>query len=135
MNRTENVIRSRSHPYVKLPIVICFSKDENDYKRHDDSVNVIQNFNYIFGVNDDQTSLFSLKGSKNKQRQNEALKDMGKMFSATLKAAKAGDSSCEMEAAMDQFEKTKASTEAHLTHGLSKYSDAADAVERKFQTW
>ncbi|MDO4650940.1 MAG: DUF4428 domain-containing protein [Eubacteriales bacterium] len=121
----------RSHPYVKQSIVICFSKDEKEYNRADYSKNVIEHFDHIFGVNDDATALFSFKGSKNQQRQNEALKDMGKMFSATFKAAKAGEGSAEMEAAKEQFEKTKASADANLTHGLSKYSEAADAAEER----
>lgn len=131
MNPSGDMIGRRAHPYVKQPITICFSKDEKEYNRSDYSVNAVQHFNAIFGVNDDQTALFSFKGSKNQQRKNEALKDMGKMFSATLKAAKAGEGSEAESAAMEQFARTKASSDANLTHGLSKYTEAADAAEAK----
>ncbi len=131
MNTSKDLIGRRSHPYVKQPITVCFSKDEKEYNRSDYSVNAIHHLDFILGVNDDQRALFSFKGSKNQQRQNEALKDMGKMFSAAFKAAKAGEGSEEAEAAQEQFMKTKASADANLTHGLSKYSDAADAVEEK----
>ncbi len=131
MNTPEELRGRKSHPYVKHPIVVCFSGDEKEFNRHNDSVNVIGHFDHIFGVNDDHTGLFSFAPSKNKQRDNEALKDMGKMFAATFKAAKAGAGTQEQDAAAEQFAQTKASADANLTHGLSVYSVAADAAEQK----
>ncbi len=124
----QDTIGMRSHPYVKHPITICFSKNEKDYEQHDYSYDVMSKFDFIFGVNDDKRGLFSFR-SKDEKRKDQALKDMGKMLSAAAKAAKAGEDSEEMAAAMEQFDKTKESADAALSRGVSRYSNAADAVE------
>ncbi len=131
--QTGSMAGRQCHPYVKQPITVCFSTKESDYKRADYSINVIQHFNYIFGVNDDQRGLFSFRGSKNEQRQMQAAVDMTKLFAATVKAAAAGadEDSAEGKALKEQFEQTKASTDAHTTRGLSVYTEAADAAERR----
>ncbi len=66
------------NPYIKQPITLCFSKSESEFNKRNYTVNVIQHFDHIFGVHDDQTALFSLRGSKDQQRQMKAAVDMNR---------------------------------------------------------
>ncbi len=128
---SEEMLKRRSHPYVKHPMTVCLSKDEKEFLKRDEAANIVYKFDYIFGVNDDRKGLFSFGASKNEKRERQAQVDMAKMLSAAMKAAKAGEDSPEMAAAEEQFVQAKTSADAHLTHGLSVYTAAADAAEEK----
>ncbi len=120
-----------AHPYIKQPITLSFSKRESDYSRADYSKNVVQHFDVIFGVHDNQTALFSLKGSKNQQREAAAVKDMSKLMGMAIKGAVKGADSLNADDVQLQMQKAQSSTAAAETHGLSVYTERADAAENE----
>ena len=91
---------------------------------------IISHFNYVFGVGDDTKGLFSFGPTTQQRREGDALKAMGSMFGAAIRAAKTGEVS-EEDAAKVQDAMNKVDDAA--TGGLAKYSRLADEAEAKVQ--
>lgn len=113
----------RAHPYITGEITIQLDKNNMTYVS-----NIIQQFNTIFGVHDDTKGLFSFGPTKQQKREGEALKAMGNMFGAAIKAAKDGavseDAAAKVADAMNKVDDA-------ATGGLAKYSRLADEAESK----
>ena len=113
----------RAHPYITGEITIQLDKNNMTYVS-----NIIQQFNTIFGVHDDTKGLFSFGPTKQQKREGEALKAMGSMFGAAIKAAKTGevseDAAAKVADAMNKVDDA-------ATGGLAKYSRLADEAESK----
>ena len=113
----------RAHPYITGEITIQLDKNNMTYVS-----NIIQQFNTIFGVHDDTKGLFSFGPTKQQKREGEALKAMGSMFGAAIKAAKTGevpeDAAAKVADAMNKVDDA-------ATGGLAKYSPLADEAESK----
>jgi hypothetical protein len=113
----------RAHPYITGEITIQLDKNNMTYVS-----NIIQQFNTIFGVHDDTKGLFSFGPTKQQKREGEALKAMGSMFGAAIKAAKDGeiseDAAAKVADAMNKVDDA-------ATGGLAKYSRLADEAESK----
>ena len=113
----------RAHPYITGEITIQLDKNNMTYVS-----NIIQQFNTIFGVHDDTKGLFSFGPTKQQKREGEALKAMGSMFGAAIKAAKTGevseDAAAKVADAMNKVDDA-------ATSGLAKYSRLADEAESK----
>ena len=113
----------RAHPYITGEITIQLDKNNMTYVS-----NIIQQFNTIFGVHDDTKGLFSFGPTKQQKREGEALKAMGSMFGAAIKAAKDGavseDAAAKVADAMNKVDDA-------ATGGLAKYSRLADEAEAK----
>lgn len=117
----------RAHPYITDEITVCVN--DRDKERGMLDVNQIINyFDYIFGVNDDTKGLFSFGPTKQQKREGEALKSMGSMFGAAIKAARTGevpeDAVAKVTDAMNKVDDA-------ATSGLAKYSRLADEAEEK----
>jgi len=113
----------RAHPYITDTVTVQLSKDNMKYVD-----NIIQHFDGIFGVNDNTKGLFSFGPTKQQKREGEALKAMGSMFGAAIKAAKTGEVPEEAAAKVaDAMNKV----DDAATGGLSKYTRLADEVEAK----
>lgn len=117
----------RAHPHVEETIRVCL----NNRDKHIGELEVnqvISHFDFIFGVNDNQKGLFSFGPTKQQKREGEALKAMGSMFGAAIKAAKTGEVPADAEAmAADAMKKV----DDAATGGLAKYSRLADEAEEK----
>ena len=113
----------RAHPYITEEITIKLDKTNMIYVD-----NIIQYFDTIFGVKDDTKALFNFGLTKQQKREGEALKAMGSMFGAAIKAAKTGevseDAAAKVADAMNKVDDV-------ATSGLSKYSRLADEAESK----
>lgn len=113
----------RAHPYITEEITIQLDKNNMTYVS-----NIIQHFDTIFGVKDDTKGLFSFGPTKQQKREGEALKAMGSMFGAAIKAAKDGevseDTAAKVTDAMNKVDDA-------ATGGLAKYSRLADDAEAK----
>ena len=113
----------RAHPYITEEITIKLDKTNMIYVD-----NIIQYFDTIFGVKDDTKALFNFGLTKQQKREGEALKAMGSMFGAAIKAAKTGevseDAAAKVADAMNKVDDA-------ATSGLSKYSRLADEAESK----
>ena len=113
----------RAHPYITGEITFQLDKNNMTYVS-----NIIQQFNTIFGVHDDTKGLFSFGPTKQQKREGEALKAMGSMFGAAIKAAKDGeiseDAAAKVADAMNKVDDA-------ATGGLAKYSRLADEAESK----
>ena len=113
----------RTHPYITEEITIKLDKTNMIYVD-----NIIQYFDTIFGVKDDTKALFNFGLTKQQKREGEALKAMGSMFGAAIKAAKTGevseDAAAKVADAMNKVDDV-------ATSGLSKYSRLADEAESK----
>ena len=118
----------RPHPYVKREVKITFHTREGDTDYTD---NAIAHFDYIFGVHDNETALFSLRGSKQQQREFKAQMDIAKAIGGALKAKKEGTLSEDNEELKAQMEAAKESSDAANTGGMSVYTERADAAEDK----
>jgi len=117
----------RAHPYITQEITVKV----NDRDKHIGELDVnqiISHFNTIFGVNDDTKGLFSFGPTKQQKREGEALKAMGGMFGAAIKAAKTGEVPEEAAAKVaDAMNKV----DDAATSGLAKYTRLADEAEEK----
>ncbi|MBR2046987.1 MAG: hypothetical protein IJ960_00140 [Oscillospiraceae bacterium] len=117
----------RAHPYITQEITVKI----NDRDKHIGELDVnqiISHFNTIFGVNDDTKGLFSFGPTKQQKREGEALKAMGGVFGAAIKAAKTGE--VPEEAATKVAEAMNKVDDA-ATSGLAKYTRLADEAEEK----
>lgn len=115
----------RAYPYITETIRVCVNN--RDKHRGELEVNqIIAHFNAIFGVNDDTRGLFSFGPTTQQRREGEALKAMGSMFGAAIKAAKTGAVS-EEDAA--KVANTMNKVDDAATSGLAEYSRRADAAE------
>ncbi len=115
----------RAHPYITKSIRVCI----NDRDRHIGELEVNQiigHFDYIFGVNDDTKGLFSFGPTKQQKREGEALKAMGGMFGAAIKAAKTGEVSQEDAAKVAD---AMAKVDDAATGGLARFTRLADEAE------
>ena len=113
----------RAHPYITGEITIQLDKNNMTYVE-----NIIHHFDGIFGIHDDTKGLFSFGPTKQQKREGEALKAMGSMFGAAIKAAKDGEVSEDMQA---QVADAMNKVEDAATTGLAKYSRLADEAEAK----
>ena len=113
----------RAHPYITEQITISLTKDNMKYVD-----NIIQVFDGIFGAGDNSKGMFDFGPTKQQKREGEALKAMGSMFGAVIKAAKAGEVPAD---AMAQVQDTMNKIEDAATTGLAKYSRLADEAEAK----
>lgn len=118
----------RAHPYVKQEIKVVFSTSERDTDYTD---NAIHHFDYIFGVHDNESALFSFRGSKNEQRQFKAQVDMAKTALGAIKAIKNGTLNEDNEELKEQFGTMQESTAEAQTGGMSVYTQRADEAEQK----
>ena len=91
---------------------------------------IISHFNYIFGVGDNTKGLFDFGPTVQQRREGDALKAMGSMFGAAIRAAKTGEVS-EEDAAKVSDAMNKVDDAA--TGGLAKYSRLADEAEANIQ--
>lgn len=117
----------RSHPYITQEITVKV----NDRDKHIGELDVNQiigHFNHIFGVGDDTKGLFSFGPTTQQKREGAALKAMGSMFGAAIKAAKTGevpeDAAAKVADAMNKVDDA-------ATGGLAKYTRLADEAEAK----
>ena len=117
----------RAHPYITQEITVKV----NDRDKHIGELDVNQiigHFNHIFGVGDDTKGLFSFGPTTQQKREGAALKAMGSMFGAAIKAAKTGevseDAAAKVADAMNKVDDA-------ATSGLAKYSRLADEAEAK----
>lgn len=115
----------RAHPYITQEITICVNNREKDIGMMDVN-HIISHFNYIFGVGDDTKGLFSFGPTTQQKREGAALKAMGGMFGAAIKAAKTGEVSAD---AMAQVQDAMNKVDDAATSGLSKYTRLADEAE------
>ena len=113
----------RAHPYITEEITIQLDKNNMTYVE-----NIIHHFDGIFGIHDDKKGMFSFGPTKQQKREGEALKAMGSMFGAAIKAAKDGevseDAAAKVADAMNKVDDA-------ATGGLAKYSRLADEAEAK----
>lgn len=115
----------RPHPYVTETIRVCV----NDRDKHIGELEVNQiicHFDGIFGVHDNTKGLFSFGPTKQQRREGEALKAMGSVLGAAVKAARNGEVS---EEAKEQVADAMNKMNDAATGGLSEYSRRADAAE------
>jgi len=117
----------RAHPYITQEITICVNDREKNIGMMDVN-HIIGHFHYIFGVNDNTKGLFSFGPTVQQRREGAALKAMGGMFGAAIKAAKTGevseDAAAKVADAMNKVDDA-------ATSGLSKYTRLADEAEAK----
>ena len=118
---------TRPHPYITEEIEVCINdRDKEEGMRYVNSI--IAHFDAIFGVHDDERGLFQFGLTTKQKRDAEAIGAMGGMFSAAIKAAKAGEVSAETEGevldAMNRIDDAQ-------TGGLAVYSRRADDAEMK----
>ena len=113
----------RAHPYITGEITIQLDKNNMTYVE-----NIIHHFDCIFGIHDDKKGMFSFGPTKQQKREGEALKAMGSMFGAAIKAAKDGevseDAAAKVADAMNKVDDA-------ATGGLARYSRLADEAEAK----
>lgn len=119
----------RPHPYITQELEVVVNKQDKHIGMLDVN-HIISHFNYIFGVGDDTKGLFDFGPTTQQRREGDALKAMGSMFGAAIRAAKTGEVS-EEDAAKVQAAMEKVDDAA--TGGLAKYSRLADAAEAKVQ--
>lgn len=117
----------RAHPYITQEITVKV----NDRDKHIGELDVnqiISHFDTIFGVNDNTKGLFSFGPTTQQKREGAALKAMGSVFGAAIKAAKTGEVP---EEAMAQVTDAMNKVDDAATTGLAKYSRLADEAEAK----
>ena len=117
----------RSHPYITNEITVKVN-DRDKHMGELDVNQIIGHFNHIFGVGDDTKGLFSFGPTTQQKREGAALKAMGSMFGAAIKAAKTGevpaDAAAKVADAMNKVDDA-------ATTGLAKYTRLADEAEAK----
>lgn len=117
----------RPHPYITDEITVCVD-DRNKEEGMREVQNIVAHFDFIFGVHDDTKGLFDFGPTRQQKREREAMKAMGGMFGAAIKAAKTGEVSADAVAkAQDAMNKV----DDAATSGLAEYSRRADAAEAK----
>lgn len=128
MNRInmDNKKGLRPHPYIKHELKICFSKKDSSYLRQVRIV--IDKFDYIFGVHDNETSLFGFGRSKAEKREDAAAVGMAAAFGMAFKAAKNGAESISEEEKAKLAEHMNAVDDA-ATGGMAVYTRRADKAE------
>lgn len=117
----------RPHPYITQEIEVVVNKKDKHIGMLE--VNqIIARFNAIFGVNDDTKGLFNFGPTVQQKREGEAMKAMGGVFAAAVKAAKTGEVSEETQA---QVQEAMNKVEDAATSGLARYTRLADEAESK----
>lgn len=114
-----------AHPYITEEITVCLNREDKHIGMLDVQ-HVIGHFDYIFGVNDNTKGLFAFGPTKQQKREGEALKAMGGVLGAAIKAARTG------EVAADAAEKVQDAVnkaDDAATSGLAEYTRRADAAE------
>ena len=119
----------RPHPYITQEIEVVVNKRDKHIGMLDVD-HIISHFNYIFGVGDNTKGLFDFGPTVQQRREGDALKAMGSMFGAAIRAAKTGEVS-EEDAAKVSDAMNKVDDAA--TGGLAKYSRLADEAEANIQ--
>lgn len=117
----------RAHPYITQEITVKI----NDRDKHIGELDVnqiISHFNTIFGVGDNTKGLFSFGPTTQQKREGAALKAMGGMFGAAIKAAKTGEVPAD---AMAKVTDAMNKVDDAATGGLAKYTRLADEAEAK----
>lgn len=115
----------RAHPYIDEVLEIEVNNDDKKVGMLDVE-HILRHFDYIFGVHDDTKGLFNFGPTKQQRREGEAVKAMGGVFAAAIKAAKDGQVSDE---AQQQVRDAMNKVEDAATGGLGEYSRRADAAE------
>lgn len=118
----------RVHPYIAEEIEIEVNNKDKRIGMMDVE-RIIRKFDYIFGVHDNSKGLFNFGLTKQQKREGEALKAMGGLFGAAIKAAKDGGEISEETKTQVQDAMNKADDAA--TGGLARYSRLADEAEAK----
>ena len=125
---TENKMGLRPHPYIKRELKICFSKKERSALKYAGYAK--DKFDYIFGVHDDESSLFGFCRTKAEKREDAAAVGMAAALGMAFKAAKSGVESVSGEEKAKLEEHMKAIDDA-ATDGLAVYTRRADEAEAK----
>ena len=116
----------RAHPYITDEITVKV----NDRDKHIGMLDVNQiigHFNSIFDKGNSK-GLFSFGPTEQQRREGAALKAMGGMFGAAVRAARTGEVS---EDAMEQVQDAMNKVDDAATGGLARYSRLADEAEEK----
>jgi len=117
----------RAHPYITEEIKVCVNDRDKDIGMLEIQ-HIMARFDTAFGVNDDTKGLFSFGPTTQQKREREALKSMGSMFGAAIKAAKTGEIP---EDAAEKVQDAMNKVDDAATSGLSKYTRLADEAEAK----
>lgn len=119
----------RAHPYITDEIEVVVNK-RNKHIGELDVSHIVSHFDYIFGVGDNQRALFQFGPTTQQRRQGEAIKAVGGVFAAAVRAAKDGEVS---EEAAAQVADAMNKVDDAATSGLAKYTRLADEAEAKIQ--
>ena len=115
----------RAHPYITETITVCVNNRDKHVGMLDVN-NIVHHFDRIFGVHDDTRGLFSFGPTKKQKRDMEAVKAMGGMFGAAIRAARtgqvSGEDAAQVAGAMNKVEDA-------ATGGLAHYTRLADEAE------
>lgn len=119
----------RPHPYIKQELVICFSKRD---RREIGYAHIArQHLDHIFGVHDNETSLFGRRMSKAEERELKGQMGMIGAMGAVASAAMKGGQLSEQEKARF-VENINLANDAQ-TGGMALYSRRADEAFAKVQ--
>ena len=119
----------RPHPYIKQELVICFSKRD---RREIGYAHIArQHLDHIFGVHDNETSLFGRRMSKAEERELKGQVGMISAMGAVASAAMKGGQLSEQEKARF-VENINLANDAQ-TGGMAVYSRRADEAFAKVQ--
>ena len=117
------------HPYIKQELVICFSKRD---RREIGYAHIArQHLDHIFGVHDNETSMFGRRMSKAEERELKGQMGMISAMSAVASAAMKGGQLSEEEKARF-VENINLANDAQ-TGGMAVYSRRADEAFAKVQ--
>lgn len=117
------------HPYIKQELVICFSKRD---RREIGYAHIArQHLDHIFGVHDNETSLFGRRMSKAEERELKGQMGMIGAMGAVASAAMKGGQLSEQEKARF-VENINLANDAQ-TGGMAVYSRRADEAFAKVQ--
>ena len=125
---TDNKKGLRPHPYIKQELKICFSKKNKSDIQY--VHNAKQHFDYIFGLNDNDTGIFGFGRSKAQKREDAAAVGMAAAFGTVYKAAKKGADSITDED-MEKVKKGMEAVDDAQTGGMAVYTRRADEAEAK----
>ena len=119
----------RPHPYIKQELVICFSKRD---RREIGYAHIArQHLDHIFGVHDNETSMFGFRMSKAEERELKGQMGMIGAMGAVASAAMKGGQLSEQEKARF-VENINLANDAQ-TGGMAVYSRRADEAFAKVQ--
>lgn len=119
----------RPHPYIKQELVICFSKRD---RREIGYAHIArQHLDHIFGVHDNETSMFGRRMSKAEERELKGQMGMIGAMGAVASAAMKGGQLSEQEKARF-VENINLANDAQ-TGGMALYSRRADEAFAKVQ--